>query len=109
MSSKLFCMSAHQVFEDGSLVPLKSFLPHCYSFHIYPGLWTSPEMPSEHSPDCLLFFLNQFLLECSYFTMLCWVLLYSKVDQPYVCIYPLIVGFPSHVGQPAFLGSGVRC
>lgn len=59
MSSKLFYVSVHQVFEDGSLVPLKSFLPHCYpfslSFHVYPGLWASPETPSEHSLDCLLF------------------------------------------------------
>ena len=111
MSSKSFYMSAHQVFEDGSLVPLRSFLPHRYSFslsfHIYPGVWTSPEMPSEHPPDCLLFF-KLVCIGVYLFTMLCWFLLYSKASQPYVRMHPLILGFPSHVGQPAFSGSGVR-
>ena len=31
--------------------------------------------------------------------MVCQFLLYSKVNQLYVYIYPLFVGFPSHLGQ----------
>ena len=81
MSSKSFYMSARQVFEDGSLVPLRSFLPHRYSFslsfHIYPGVWTSPEMPSEHPPDCLLFF----KLVCIGVYLLYNVVLVSAVQQ----------------------------
>ena len=43
----------------------------------------------------ILFFKN--FLEYSCFTMLCQFLLYSKVNQLYVYIYPLIFGFPSHL------------
>ena len=38
-------------------------------------------------------------LEQSCFTTLCWFLLYSKVNQPHVYIYPLFLGFLSHLGQ----------
>ena len=34
-------------------------------------------------------FLKRFLLEYNCFTMVCYFLLYSKVNQPYVYIYPL--------------------
>ena len=37
------------------------------------------------------------LLEYSYFTLLCYFLLYRKVKQPNVCIYPLFLGYPSHL------------
>ena len=42
--------------------------------------------------------LLKILLEYSCFTMLCWFLLYSKVDKLYVYIYLLFFGFPSHLG-----------
>ena len=47
------------------------------------------------------FFLNQFLLEYSCFTMLCQLLLYSKVNQLYVYIYLLFfqVSFPFRSSQ----------
>ena len=40
--------------------------------------------------------------------MLCQFLLYSKVNQLYVYIYPLFFGFPSHLGHHRVL-SGVSC
>ena len=40
--------------------------------------------------------------------MLCEFSLYSKVDQPYVHIYPLFFVFPSHLGHPKAL-SRVPC
>ena len=43
------------------------------------------------------FFFN--LLKYSCFTMLCYFLLYSKVNLPDVHIYPLFFGFPSHLGH----------
>ena len=43
--------------------------------------------------------LKIFLLEYSYFTMLCQLLLYDKVNQLSVYIYPLFFGFPSHSGH----------
>ena len=36
-------------------------------------------------------------------------LLYIKVNQPHVCIYPLSFGFPSHSGNHGALSSGVPC
>ena len=44
---------------------------------------------------CLILFLF-FKLEYNCFTMLCWFLLYNKVNQPYVNTHPLPLGFPSH-------------
>ena len=41
-------------------------------------------------------------------TMLCWFLLYSKVNQPHVYIYPLFLGFPSPSGYHRVL-SRVPC
>ena len=38
-------------------------------------------------------------VEFSGFTMLCWFLLYCKVNQPHVYIYPLFFGFPSYLGH----------
>ena len=43
------------------------------------------------------YFFLKFLSESSSFTMLCYFLLYSKVNQPYICIDPLFFGFPSHL------------
>ena len=37
------------------------------------------------------------LSEYSWFTLLCQFLLYRKVSQPYVYIYPLCFGFPSYL------------
>ena len=31
------------------------------------------------------------LLECSCFTVVCWLLLYNKVNQLYICIYPHVL------------------
>ena len=45
------------------------------------------------------FFFHFFLLEYSCFTMLCQFLLYSKVNQLYVYMYPLFFRFPSHLGH----------
>ena len=61
--------------------------------------------------DVCVFFLPLFLkllLEYSCFTMLCWFWLYSKKNHPYVYIYPLFFGFPSHLGHHKGL-SGVPC
>ena len=51
---------------------------------------------------------KNFLLEYSCFTMLCQFLLYNKVNQLYVYIYPLFFGFPSHLGHHRAL-SRVPC
>ena len=52
---------------------------------------------------CFYFnFLNKFfsfLLEYSCFTILCQLLLYSKLNQLYLYIYPLFFGFPSHLSH----------
>ena len=57
-----------------------------------------------------LFFFKKlfFLLAYSCFTMLCWFLLYNKMNQPYVYIYPLPFGLPPHSGHHRAL-SGVPC
>ena len=55
----------------------------------------------------VLFFFK-FLLEYSCFTMLCQFLLYSKLNQLYIYIYPLFFGFPSHLGHHRAL-SRVPC
>ena len=34
--------------------------------------------------------------------MFCWFLLYSKVNQPYIYIYPLFFGFPSRLSHTQF-------
>ena len=49
--------------------------------------------------NMLLFFSFLFLLEYNCFMLLCHILLYSKVSQPYVYIYPFFFGFPSHLGH----------
>ena len=41
-------------------------------------------------------FCSFIFLKCSCFTLLCQFPLYSKVNEPYVYIYPLFFGFPSH-------------
>ena len=48
------------------------------------------------------------LLEYSCFSLLCHFLLYSKVNQLYVYIYPLFFGFPSHLDHHRAL-SRVPC
>ena len=49
-----------------------------------------------------------FLLEQSCFTLLCQFLLYGKLNHPYINIYPLFFGFPSHLGHDRAL-SRVPC
>ena len=74
--------------------PLKVYLCSFYSTYV--------------KKDILFYFLFIFLLEYSCFTLLCQLLLYSKVYQPYVYIYPLFSGFPSHLGHHRAL-SRVPC
>ena len=40
--------------------------------------------------------------------MLCYLLLHSEMNQPYIYIYPLPFGFPSHLGHHSAL-SRVPC
>ena len=54
------------------------------------------------------FLKNYFLLTYSCFTMLCWFILYNKMNQPYVYVYPLPFGLPPHSGHHRAL-SGVPC
>ena len=55
---------------------------------------------SEHMHTVMrVSFLKMFWLEGSCFTMLCQFLPCSKVNQQYVYIHPLPVGFPSHPGH----------
>ena len=46
-----------------------------------------------------------FKLEYNCFTLLCQFLLYCKVNQPCVYMYPLSFGFPSHLGHHRTLSS----
>ena len=55
-----------------------------------------------------LFSFFKFLLEYTCLTMLCQFLLYSKMNQLYIYIYPLFFGFPSHLGHHSAL-SRVPC
>ena len=56
-------------------------------------------MPLVLSHLSIISFLNWFLLEYSCFTMLCYLLLYSKVNHLYIYIYPFFFGFPSCLGH----------
>ena len=47
-------------------------------------------------------------MEYSFFSMFCWFPLYSKVNQLYVYIHPVIIGFPSYLGHRRAL-SRVPC
>ena len=55
-----------------------------------------------------IYFSNQFLLEYSCFTMLYQFLLNRKVNHPYIYIYALHFGLPSHSGHHCAL-SRVPC
>ena len=50
----------------------------------------------ENSREASRFF-KLIVLENGCFTMLCWFLLYSKMNQPYIYIHPLFFGFHSHL------------
>ena len=54
------------------------------------------------------FLKKKLILEYSYFTMLYSFLLYRKVNQPYLYMYPLPFGLPSHSGHHSAL-SRVPC
>ena len=47
-------------------------------------------------------------MEYSFFSMFCWFPLYSKVNQLYAYIHPVIIGFPSYLGHRRAL-SRVPC
>ena len=49
------------------------------------------------------------LLDYGCFTMLCYFLLYSKVSQVHICIYPLIFGFLSVLGHHGALSKFLLC
>ena len=51
------------------------------------------------SPPIHFLFLGGVCVCVQLFTMLCQFLLYSEVNQLYVYIYPLLFGFPSHLGH----------
>ena len=72
------------------------FLPCCVCFHIFNN------QESAWYIGMTIHF--TFLLECNCFTMLCWFLLYNKVSQLYVCIYPFPPGPPSILPHPIHLG-----
>ena len=66
-------------------------------------------MEGDRSFLLLCFFLKKkLILEYSYFTMLYSFLLYRKVNQPYLYMYPLPFGLPSHSGHHSAL-SRVPC
>ena len=65
-----------------------------------------------YSHSALFCFLNLagflgfvFLSEYSCFTMLCYFLLYCKLHQPYIYMYPLFFEFPSHLSHHRALSS----
>ena len=47
----------------------------------------------------LYFYLLKKCLEYDCFTMLCYLLQYSKANQLYIYIYPLFFGFPCHLNR----------
>ena len=53
-------------------------------------------------------FFKSFLLEYSCFTMLCDLVLYSKVNKLYMYIHPLFFGLPSYLVHHKAL-SGFLC
>ena len=63
---------------------------------------------SSRKKNCFSHFFSWFLLAYSCFTMLFQSLLFSKVRQPYIYIYPLFFGFLFHLGHHRAL-SGVHC
>ena len=71
--------------------------------------WATEHTSNSKELHIALFLLiKKSLLEYSCFTMLYKFLLYSKVTQLYVYIYPLFCGFPPHLGHPRAL-STVPC
>ena len=68
--------------------------------HMYTHCSSGMKAQWGQSP-CLVFiiFFILFLLACGCFTVLCLFLLYSKVNQLYVYVSPLLLGFPSHLGH----------
>ena len=73
-------------------------------------VWGQPWLSFELYLICYtqLFLLKKLiLLEYSCFTMLYVFLLYRKMNQLYLFIYPLLFGFPSHLGQHSALSSSL--
>ena len=66
------------------------------------------QISSRKKKIAFLIFFSWFLLAYSCFTMLFQSLLFSKVHQPYLYIYPLFFGFLFHLGHHRAL-SGVHC
>ena len=66
------------------------------------------QISSRKKKIAFLIFFSWFLLAYSCFTMLFQSLLFSKVHQPYIYIYPLFFGFLFHLGHHRAL-SGVHC
>ena len=70
-----------------------SILHVLYKYFYLPGIYIN------NIYNQVTFIYLKFLLEYSHFTMLCYFLLYSKVNQLYTHIYPPFWGFPSHLGR----------
>ena len=71
--------------------------------------WATEHASNSKELHIALFLLiKKSLLEYSCFTMLYKFLLYSKVTQLYLYIYPISVAFPSRLGSHRAL-SGVPC
>ena len=66
------------------------------------------QISSRKKKIAFLIFFSWFLLAYICFTMLFQSLLFSKVHQPYIYIYPLFFGFLFHLGHHRAL-SGVHC
>ena len=56
----------------------------------------------------MLLMINYLILEYSCFAMLCYFLLYNKVNRPHVCIYPLFLESPSHLIYHTILSRAAR-
>ena len=79
----------------------------CYqSFLSTLDLGKSSNQWNKWCPEELTFsFVKNFLSEYSCFIMFCQFLVYSRVDQLYVYIYPFFFGFPSYLGHHRALSS----
>ena len=63
---------------------------------------TLKSLLQHHSSEASMVYINflkKFLLEYSWFTMLSWFQAYSKLNQLYIYIYPLLFRFFSHIGH----------
>ena len=70
--------------------------------HLLAVQGTLKSLLQHHSSEASMVYINflkKFLLEYSWFTMLSWFQAYSKLNQLYIYIYPLLFRFFSHIGH----------